>query len=196
MGYCNRILLFVYALAVSLTSLGLIVLCVAEQFPGVPMVSDAALMNEVKFVLGRWETLAAMGVVFVCSVHLLAYSVSGSGKKAKAAAAGGVIVVDGKEGAGKVEVAVSAVEQLATKTATSVRGVREAVATLSGKDKVTITTIVNTEQSVSTLSEAIRLSVQKTLADVLGLGDAHMDVEVHVSEITNGTPTVQLKRGA
>ena len=53
----------------ALAALGVIVLCL-PVFP-IPVV-----LNEVAFVLSRWETMAGAAVVFLLSVHLLACSFS------------------------------------------------------------------------------------------------------------------------
>ena len=55
MGYFNRFLLFLYALAVALASLGLAALCLH-------LLPQAVIENEMAFLLSRWETLAGAAV--------------------------------------------------------------------------------------------------------------------------------------
>ena len=65
MGYINRFLLFLYALAVALAALGVIVLCL-------PVFPVPAILNETAFLLSRWETIAGAVLVFLISATILA----------------------------------------------------------------------------------------------------------------------------
>ena len=109
MGYINRFLLFLYALAVALAALGVIVLCL-------PVFPVPAILNETTFLLSRWETIAGAALVFLISVHLVACSLtcgsrSGEQKEKKEAEA---VVVRGASG--EVRVAIPAVSNMAAST--------------------------------------------------------------------------------
>ena len=69
MGYFNRFLLFIYSLAIAAVSLGIVVLCLHV----LPM---NEILNEIKFALSRWETIAAAVFVFFFSVHILGCALS------------------------------------------------------------------------------------------------------------------------
>ena len=125
MGFINRFLLFLYALAVALAALGVIVLCL-------PVIPVPVVLNEVAFALSRWETMAGAALVFLLSVHLVACSFSSSSKREeKAEKEPEAVVVKGA--AGEVRVATSAVSSLAEKSALKVHGVESAEAKVESR---------------------------------------------------------------
>ena len=69
MGYINRFLLFLFALAVALAALGVIALCL-------PVFPVPAILNDAAYLLSRWETIAVAALVFPLSVHLAACSLT------------------------------------------------------------------------------------------------------------------------
>ena len=182
MGYINRFLLFLYTLAIALASLGVIVLCL-------PVFPIPAILNEVTFVLSRWETMAGAALVFLLSVHLLACSFSGGSKsEAKKEKEPEAIVVRGA--GGEVRVAVPAVSGLAEKSALSVRGVDTVEAHVEsrrveseGKAPSSSVAILlelglEAEQQVTQISDAVRAAVSQQMNEVLGLTDYSIDISV------------------
>ncbi len=183
MGYINRFLLFLYALAVALAALGVIVLCL-------PIFPVSATLNETSYLLSRWETILGAVLVFLISVHLVACSLtcgSGSGDK-KNKKEPEAVVVHGASG--EVRIAVSAVSSLAAKCASKIHGVESVDAKVEssravGPDntpssKVVIKLDVNLGggQNVAQVSDAIRTSVSEQMNDVLGLTDCTVDISV------------------
>ncbi len=183
MGYINRFLLFLYTLAIALAALGVIVLCL-PVFP-IPMI-----LNEVAFVLSRWETMAGAALVFLLSVHLLAGSFSsGSKKEEKKEKEPEAVIVHGASG--DVHVAVPAVSSLAEKSAMKVYGVEgvnakvESRRVAGGEGKAPSSSVVvglNLElgagQNVAQVSEAVRAAVSEQMNEVLGLADYSIDISV------------------
>lgn len=183
MGFINRFLLFLYALAIALAALGVIVLCL-PVFP-IPMI-----LNEVAFVLSRWETMAGAALVFLLSVHLLACSFSsGSKKEEKKEKEPEAVIVHGASG--DVHVAVPAVSSLAEKSAMKVYGVEgvnakvESRRVAGGEGKAPSSSVVvglNLElgagQNVAQVSEAVRAAVSEQMNEVLGLADYSIDISV------------------
>ena len=134
MGYINRFLLFLYALAVALAALGVIVLCL-------PVFPVPAILNEAAFLLSRWETIAGAALVFLISVHLVACSLtcgSQSGEK-KAKKEPEAVVVRGASG--EVRVAIPAVSSLAEKSASKVYGVENVEAKVEARSLCTFDTL-------------------------------------------------------
>ena len=183
MGFINRFLLFLYALAIALAALGVIVLCL-PVFP-IPMI-----LNAVAFVLSRWETMAGAALVFLLSVHLLACSFSsGSKKEEKKEKEPEAVIVHGASG--DVHVAVPAVSSLAEKSAMKVYGVEgvnakvESRRVAGGEGKAPSSSVVvglNLElgagQNVAQVSEAVRAAVSEQMNEVLGLADYSIDISV------------------
>ncbi len=183
MGFINRFLLFLYALAIALAALGVIVLCL-PVFP-IPMI-----LNEVAFVLSRWETMAGAALVFLLSVHLLACSFSsGSKKEEKKEKEPEAVIVHGASG--DVHVAVPAVSSLAEKSAMKVYGVEgvnakvESRRVAGGEGKTPSSSVVvglNLElgagQNVAQVSEAVQAAVSEQMNEVLGLADYSIDISV------------------
>ena len=176
-------MLFLYALAIALAALGVIVLCL-PVFP-IPMI-----LNAVAFVLSRWETMAGAALVFLLSVHLLACSFSsGSKKEEKKEKEPEAVIVHGASG--DVHVAVPAVSSLAEKSAMKVYGVEgvnakvESRRVAGGEGKAPSSSVVvglNLElgagQNVAQVSEAVRAAVSEQMNEVLGLADYSIDISV------------------
>ena len=176
MGYINRFLLFLYALAVALAALGVIVLCL-------PVFPVPAILNETAFLLSRWETIAGAALVFLISVHLVACSLtcgsrSGEQKEKKEPEA---VVVRGASG--EVRVAIPAVSSMAEKSASKVYGVENVDAKVearrvTGEDGVSSSKVaiglevaLAAGQNVAQASDAIRAAVSEQMDNVLGLAD-------------------------
>ena len=183
MGYINRFLLFLYALAVALAALGVIVLCL-------PVFPVPAILNETAFLLSRWETIASAALVFLISVHLVACSLtcgSQSGEK-KAKKEPEAVVVRGASG--EVRVAIPAVSSLAEKSASKVYGVENVEAKVearrvtgedgssSSKVAVGLELAVAAGQNVAQISDAVHAAVSEQMNDVLGLADYSIDISI------------------
>ena len=183
MGYINRFLLFLYALAVALAALGVIVLCL-------PVFPVPAILNETAFLLSRWETIAGAALVFLISVHLVACSLtcgSQSGEK-KAKKEPEAVVVRGASG--EVRVAIPAVSSLAEKSASKVYGVENVEAKVearrvtgedgssSSKVAVGLELAVAAGQNVAQISDAVHAAVSEQMNDVLGLADYSIDISI------------------
>ena len=183
MGYINRFLLFLYALAVALAALGVIVLCL-------PVFPVPAILNETAFLLSRWETIAGAALVFLISVHLVACSLtcgsrSGEQKEKKEPEA---VVVRGASG--EVRVAIPAVSSMAEKSASKVYGVENVDAKVearrvTGEDGVPSSQVaiglevaLAAGQNVAQASDAIRAAVSEQMDNVLGLADYSIDISI------------------
>ena len=183
MGYINRFLLFLYALAVALAALGVIVLCL-------PVFPVPAILNETAFLLSRWETIAGAALVFLISVHLVACSLtcgsrSGEQKEKKEPEA---VVVRGASG--EVRVAIPAVSSMAEKSASKVYGVENVDAKVearrvTGEDGVSSSKVaiglevaLAAGQNVAQASDAIRAAVSEQMDNVLGLADYSIDISI------------------
>lgn len=183
MGFINRFLLFLYALAVALAALGVIVLCL-------PVIPVPVVLNEVAFALSRWETMAGAALVFLLSVHLVACSFSSSSKREeKAEKEPEAVVVKGA--AGEVRVATSAVSSLAEKSALKVHGVESAEAKVESRrvvkgegQEASSAVVVGLEvglggnQNVTQVSDAVRAAVSEQMSNVLGLAEYSIDISV------------------
>ena len=183
MGYINRFLLFLYALAVALAALGVIVLCL-------PVFPVPAILNETAFLLSRWETIAGAALVFLLSVHLVACSLtcgSGGGEK-KAKKESEAVVVRGA--GGEVRVAIPAVSDLAEKSAAKVHGVENVNAKVearrvTGEDNMMTSKVsigldiaLAAGQNVAEVSDAVRTAVSEQMNGVLGISDYSIDISV------------------
>lgn len=183
MGYINRFLLFLYALAVALAALGVIVLCL-------PVFPVPAILNETAFLLSRWETIAGAALVFLISVHLVACSLtcgsrSGEQKEKKEPEA---VVVRGASG--EVRVAIPAVSSMAEKSASKVYGVENVDAKVearrvtgedgvpSSKVAIGLEVALAAGQNVTQASDAIRAAVSEQMDNVLGLADYSIDISI------------------
>lgn len=183
MGYINRFLLFLYALAVALAALGVIVLCL-------PVFPVPAILNETAFLLSRWETIAGAALVFLISVHLVACSLtcgsrSGEQKEKKEPEA---VVVRGASG--EVRVAIPAVSSMAEKSASKVYGVENVDAKVearrvtgedgvpSSKVAIGLEVALAAGQNVAQASDAIRAVVSEQMDNVLGLADYSIDISI------------------
>ena len=183
MGYINRFLLFLYALAVALAALGVIVLCL-------PVFPVPAILNETAFLLSRWETIAGAALVFLISVHLVACSLtcgsrSGEQKEKKEPEAA---VVRGASG--EVRIAIPAVSSMAEKSASKVYGVENVDAKVearrvtgedgvpSSKVAIGLEVALAAGQNVAQASDAIRAAVSEQMDNVLGLADYSIDISI------------------
>lgn len=183
MGYINRFLLFLFALAVALAALGVIALCL-------PVFPVPAILNDAAYLLSRWETIAVAALVFLLSVHLAACSLtcgpkSGEKKEKKEPEA---VVVHGASG--DVRVAIPAVSGLAEKSASKVHGVESVEAKVesrrgtgedgasSSKVAVGLTAVLAAGQNVAQVSDAVRAAVSEQMNEVLGLADYSIDISI------------------
>ena len=183
MGYINRFLLFLYALAVALAALGVIVLCL-------PVFPVPAILNEVAFLLSHWETIAGAALVFLLSVHLVACSLtcgSGNGAKKEKKEPEAIVV---RGASGEVRVAIPAVSSLAEKSASKVYGVENVDAKVesrrvvgednvpSSKVAIGLEIVLAAGHNVAQVSDAVRAAVSEQMNNVLGLADYSIDISI------------------
>ena len=180
MGYFNRFVLFIFALAVALFALGVAVLCLN-------LIPQYMLINEFRYVLSRQETLIAAGIVFLFSVYLIGCSFYCGSSKPKSEK--DIILLQGASGV--VKLSSSAVKNMVEKTAASLAGVREAKAVISAQNKgaaaplvmVQIEAILGPEENVVAVSDSVKAAVSRDLEQVAGISDH--DVSVLVKDISS-----------
>ena len=180
MGIGTRFLLFLFA-AVSLAAAGTGIGIASGLLP------EAQWLYEARFLIGRPETLAGLGVYFVVGLCLFFASFLG---KSKGSSAADVSLIAGP--AGEVRVAVPAIRELAERVAISVRGVREAKAHVTvvrahaagAEDGLTVSLelLLGTEAPVKEVASAVHDTVADSLATLLGLSE--IDIRERVSAIT------------
>ena len=171
MGYFNRFLLFIYSLAIAAVSLGIVALCLHV----LPM---NEILNEIKFALSRWETIAAAVFVFFFSVHILG---------------GEMLLLSGVTGA--VSVSVEAARSLVEKTALSVSGVRSVKSKVWAKKTqddmseldVRLRLAVGQENKATEIADEVRQSIIDNVDKVLGLKTCNIELEI--SEFVKGAPS-------
>ncbi|MGP1367284.1 MAG: alkaline shock response membrane anchor protein AmaP [Schwartzia sp. (in: firmicutes)] len=172
LGYVNRFLLFLYALAIALASLGL----AALWFHLLP---QAVIENELAFLLSRWETLAGAAVAFLWSIHFMGCSISSD----KASADTEAVVLKGA--GGEVRVAVAAVRDMVEKSALMIDGVLNAKARVSARRRgddsvvdIALRVAVADKENVAALSDSLRAEVRQRVSGTLGINDFSLDVAV------------------
>ncbi len=177
MGFFNRFLLFLYALLVAMAALGVIALCLNVLPP-------AVLQNELRFLLSRWETIAAAAFIFLWSVHMMGCSFARS-EKSKEKKKDEPEAVLLKTATGEVKVATGAVCGLIEKSAIGVFGVREAHAKVHSSAQsegslveAAVDVAVDDDQNVGTVSDYIRGEVDRSMKQVLGLETYKLTVAV------------------
>ncbi len=184
MGLINRFLLCLYTLSFAVLALGVAALVLQ-------LVPERYIWNEFQFLEAQWQTGAVAFVVFLLSIHLLAVSLTGAGKKA--AFDKEVILVHG--GSGDVRVAVAAVQSLVDKVARTVTGVRDVKVRVTAEKRpekdafvrATLRVTAGQEKNVAAVSDEIRSRVQQQLADVVGIADFAVDIDI--VDITNAAMT-------
>lgn len=182
MGIINRFFLFVFALFLALLSLCVLAACLQ-------VVPEHYWLNELRFVLGRPETIATSAVVFFLSLHLVLLSFSR--QSPKAVSHGELVMVESS--AGQVGVALEAVRSLVDKLVRDVRGVRDARVKVRSLPKgegeplsVSMALIIGQETNVAEVSAAASAVVSSHLQKILGY--SQVPVEVLITDITNAAP--------
>lgn len=190
MGFINRLLLLLYALAVACLSLG--VAALALQIVPEPM-----LLNEYRYLMGQqqWSLVAGGGLVFLLSIHLIGCSFScGSTERS----GGEFLVLHGK--AGDVSVSLGAVHNLVEETARTVSGVRSLKTRVStekaaakGERALTLrlAIVIGKEANAAVVSDDIRTEIRRYMRDTLGVDD--FSLEIVVEDISNA-PLTKKKR--
>ena len=115
MGIINRFFLFVFALFLVMLSLAVLAMCLQ-------IVPEHYWLNELRFALGRTETIAVSAAAFFLSLHLMLLSFSRQAPKT--VSHGELVMVESSMG--EVGVALDAVRGLVDKLVRDVRGVRDA----------------------------------------------------------------------
>ena len=172
MGVGNRLLLALYALAT-------MALTVALAGILVPILPEREWLNEVRYVTGRPEVLAGIGVYFLVGVHLFlcAFATKRTKKSAE------VCLLT--KASGRVHVSLVAIQSVVLRVARGVSGVCEVAAKISPlrQDaeetlriglKLTLRSGVSVRETADAVSELVR----RELAHVLGMEGVQIEVEV------------------
>ncbi len=182
MGIINRFFLFVFALFLVLLSLAVLAVCLQ-------VVPEHYWLNELRFVLGRPETIVVSAVAFFLSLHLVLLSFSRQAPKS--VSHGELVMVESS--AGQVGVALDAVRSLVDKLVRDVRGIRDAKVKVKSAPKgageplsVSLALIIGQETNVAEVSEAVSNMVSSQLQNILGY--SQVPVEVLITDITNAAP--------
>ena len=182
MGIINRFFLFVFALFLVLLSLGVLAVCLQ-------IVPEHYWLNELRFALGRQETIVASAAAFFLSMHLVLLSLSRQAPKA--VSQGELVMVESS--AGQVGVALDAVRGLVDKLVRDVRGVRDAKVKVRSMPKgegeplsISLALIIGQETNVAEVSAAASRLVSGQLEKILGY--SQVPVEVLITDITNAAP--------
>lgn len=172
----DRIMLAMYTLAMTIVSLGVIVLTL-RFFP-----EDIVWTNLI-FLLSRWETGAVAALLMLISLRLFKVSFSSSNLQSSDEA----IVIHGT--LGDVRVAISAIKTLVDKVARSIKGVRDVKINVIAKNnkqenledtavKIKIKIVVGPESNVTEISDQMQQLVKDKLKNTVGIDNSEIDVLV------------------
>lgn len=172
----DRMVLAMYTLAMTIISLGVIVLTL-RFFP------EDVVWTNLLFLLSRWETGGIAFVFMLISLRLLKVSFS-SGKLQSSAEA---IVIHGT--LGDVRVAIVAIKTLVDKVAHSIKGVRDVkidVIVKTNKQenledtdvKLKLKIVVGPESNVPEISDQMQQLVKEKLKNTVGIDVDEIDVLV------------------
>lgn len=182
MGIINRFFLFVFALFLVMLSLAVLAMCLQ-------IVPEHYWLNELRFALGRPETIAVSAAAFFLSLHLMLLSFSRQAPKT--VSHGELVMVESSMG--EVGVALDAVRGLVDKLVRDVRGVRDAKVKVRSARKgegeplsVSLALIIGQETNVAEVSAAASGLVSAQLEKILGY--SQVPVEVLITDITNAAP--------
>ena len=182
MGFINRFFLLIGTLVLLAASIVLLA-CVLGIVP------ERLWLNEIRFALGRQETIAAAAVLLLVSLRLLT-CVFSSGRNRETHRGEFVAVANSM---GTVCVAVDAIRELVNRVVSSVSGVRETKSHITvRKEKdgdvvsVSLRLVIGQEANAAALSEAVSARVCKQLAQTMGLLD--VPVRVEIVGITDAAP--------
>lgn len=167
MSIFDKILLALYSLCITAVSLVLIALPTG-------FVKQDFVINQILYVMSRWETCGVAAVFLLASLRFLKISLSGSGKVSYDEA----VVLCGESG--QVRIAVSAVRELIEKTAQHEAGVNSAKAEVhvqaAKKDametadvRIRIKLSVIPEAHVPTLGDKVQQKVKNVLNESVGM---------------------------
>lgn len=179
MGIINRFLLFVYALCISVASVVAGAVCLN-------LIPERMWLNEVRFAMARPDVLAILAVILLLSLYMLKFSLS-TKDVPRARVPAELMLVDGETG--KVKVSAEAVQGLAVKASTAIKGVREANVRINpmkaGDTSVALTVnlVLSHGTSVPDVGERVSEEIRRELSDSLNLSDTK--VEVSVTDISN-----------
>ena len=178
MGVINRFLLFLYALSIAALSVGVFAL-----WGG--LLPEAEIIDGLRFILRRWETLLAALIFFLFSVHFIGKSFSRGGENISEGESD--VIIHGT--AGDIHVAREAVSVLAERSARSVHGVERAQAAVtvgfSGDKttKITMDIVVDQGHNVKETADAVHSAVSQAIESILNI--TNCAVEISVPEISN-----------
>jgi uncharacterized alkaline shock family protein YloU len=179
MGIINRFLLFVYALCIGAVSVIVAGVCLN-------LIPERMWLNEVRFAIARPDVLAVLAIVLLLSLYMLKVSLSTKeGPRERVPAE--LMLADGENG--KVRVSAEAVQGLAERAATTIKGVREASVRIKpmkvGDTSISLAVSVVLSQGISVPDVGERVSevIRREMSDSLSLSDTKVDVSV--TDISN-----------
>lgn len=170
----DRIMLAMYTLAMTIVSLGVVVLTL-RFFP-----EDVVWTNLI-FLLSRWETGAVAVLFMLISLRLFKVSFGSSNLQTSDEA----IVVHGT--LGDVRVAIIAIKTLVDKVARGIKGVRDVKINVIAKNNkqgnlediaVKIKIVVGPESNVPEISGQMQQLVKEKLKNTVGIDVGEIDVLV------------------
>jgi len=179
MGIINRFLLFVYTICMGIVSVIVAGICLN-------LIPEHIWLNEIRFAVARPEVLAVLAAVFLLSLYLLSVSVSTTAKQ-KEKTPTDLLLVEGESGG--VRVSVAAVQNMAERAVSTIRGVREAhvkVRPLKDGEKtvsLALQMVLTNGVSVPETGQHATEIIREELARTLNLAETKVDVSV--SDISN-----------
>jgi uncharacterized alkaline shock family protein YloU len=144
-------------------------------------------LNEVRFAIARPDVLAVLAIILLLSLYMLKVSLSTTKGEPKWRVPTELLLVDGENG--KVRVSAEAVQGLAERAATAIKGVREAnvrIKPMKAGDtsvSLSVSVVLTHGISVPDVGERVSEEIRRDMSDSLSLSDTK--VEVSVTDISN-----------
>lgn len=193
MGFFNRVILFFYALAIAILSLGVIAVTMG-------VIPAHILQNEYQYAVSmQRELIAGAAIVFFVSVHLLACSFSGK-KKVRESTHSELLIVEGATG--EVGVSLQALHHLIERVAATTAGVRDTKVKVTqrkdvkeGKETtalhVSLCIVLGREADAAAVSDELRRDIGAELSHTVGID--RPEITIQVEDISNA-PIAKKKR--
>lgn len=177
MGLISRLLLFLYTIIVT----AVLIITVGVYFNLIPN-----WQNELNFLLGRQETLAALAIMILAGLCLLHSAIS-PGKKVEDILSGDDIELQ-KGQVGEVKVTILAITSVVERAALTIQGVREVKAAVHKKIgdvpiKVELEIVLSQGYSAPEVSAKINSAVEAALQSTLQISG--VKAEIKVTEVTH-----------
>jgi uncharacterized alkaline shock family protein YloU len=141
----------------------------------------------VRFAIARPDVLAVLAIILLLSLYMLKVSLSTTKGEPKWRVPTELLLVDGENG--KVRVSAEAVQGLAERAATAIKGVREAnvrIKPMKAGDtsvSLSVSVVLTHGISVPDVGERVSEEIRRDMSDSLSLSDTK--VEVSVTDISN-----------